>query len=127
MTWNDALPDNERFSLTEEVEVKGSNQPHLDLISDILGRKKRQAAPARHGNGTRGKSKDDNVDYYAYEDDKDYESGAKTGTHLVFRTLYNLDFSRSERGSTCSSLQKIRQKLCFVDGRKSDQMENVLN
>lgn len=79
MTWNDAMPDNERIVLAEEVEVKGGSQPQLDLISDILGRKKRQATPGRHGNGTKSKGKDDNVDYYAYEDDKDYETGAKTG------------------------------------------------
>lgn len=79
MTWNDALPDNERVVLAEEVEGR-LNQPQLDLISDILGRKKRQATPpSRPTNSTKPKSKSDDTDYYAYEDDKDYESGAKTG------------------------------------------------
>jgi hypothetical protein len=114
MTWNDALPDNERFTLTEEVESKGSNQPQLDLISDILGRKKRQTTPTK--NGTRSKS--DNVDYYAYEDDKDYESGAKTGKYEKTKIFIKLwIFSGAKNRSECSSLQKIWQKLCSMDGR----------
>lgn len=102
MTWNDALSDNERVVLTEEVEPKAGSQPQLDLISDILGRKKRQATPPKSHNSTKAKSKNgDDQDYYEYNDDKDYESGVKTGTCFLKTNSHN-SFSCSKRRPKCT-------------------------
>ncbi|KAI6242942.1 Protein patched-like protein 1 [Aphelenchoides fujianensis] len=65
------------------IEIKSNAPSQIDFIGDILGRKKRQA-PAhdvpKTPNVTKGRGKHGDEDYYAYEDDKDYESGLKTPT-----------------------------------------------
>jgi hypothetical protein len=81
MTWNDALPDDQRIILVEEAESRSNGQPQLDIIGDILGRKKRQTASTRSSNRTKSKDNGED-DYYAYQDDKDYEDGVKTRKYL---------------------------------------------
>ncbi|KAI6171989.1 Protein patched-like protein 1 [Aphelenchoides besseyi] len=81
LVWNNALPETEQYKLEEEIEIKNNAPSQIDFIGEIIGRKKRQAPlhdiPSTP-NVTKTRSKNGDEDYYAYEDDKDYETGVKT-------------------------------------------------
>uniref|UniRef100_A0A7E4VNZ3 SSD domain-containing protein n=1 Tax=Panagrellus redivivus TaxID=6233 RepID=A0A7E4VNZ3_PANRE len=91
--WNGALDDENKIALAEEIIPVTNPIPELNLIGDLLGRKKRQANESENSeetetttaktasattpastNSSKGGKKDDDDEYYNYSDDDDYKN-----------------------------------------------------